>query len=169
MQYIKDPAKFFEVNYDDIVKITLWALNRSTAHDELHDIINSYYIAVVRNRVLDKYDPSRGCTFETYLCLSVRTFIYSFIRPRLKTSKTDYLSTDSLIPYHDPDLTMVTDLQRFKERLTAKERKVLNLLATDHRPHEICKDLHVSNMLISYYRNTIHKKWLEFIDESYCK
>jgi len=162
MFYTKDPSEFFSKNYDELIKIVLWILNRPSEHDTTHELLHSYYVSVVRNHTLDKYDPSRTASFETYMCMSIRSFVYSASKPTVKASKTTHLSEANLLPTHDPDPALMIDLQRFRETLEHREQVILDLLSKDNRPFEACKVLKVSNMTISYYRKRLIDKWKIF-------
>ena len=166
MTYTTDPNKFFEENYDELIKIVLWILNRPIAHDEAHELLHGYYMSVVRNHTLCKYSPQRGASIETYIILNLRCYIYSSIKPTQKTSKTTSLEQQHTLEAPNHDTTIEIDLDRFREQLNEKEKKVFDLLRKGDKPFEACKILHVSNMGVSYYRKKITEKWMIFAHSS---
>jgi DNA-directed RNA polymerase specialized sigma subunit len=166
MIHTTDPKKFFQENYDELLKIVLWILNRPVPHDEAHELLHSYYLSVVRNGTLQKYSSQRGASFETYITLNIRCFIYSSLKPTQKSKKTIFL--EDLYTLEAPlyDTTIEIDLSRFRQQLSDKEKLVFDLLRRGDKPFEACKILHISNMGVSYFRKKITEKWLLF---SHCE
>lgn len=166
MIHTTDPNKFFEKNYDELLKIVLWILNRPVEHDEAHELLHNYYLSVVRNNTLSKYRVDRGASFETFIVLNIKCFIYSAIKPTQKSSKTTSMEQQHTLEVYNPDTTIEIDLDRFRELLNKRERRVFDLLRKGDKPFEACKILHVSNMGVSYYRKKITEKWMIFAHSS---
>lgn len=162
MIHTTDPKRFFERNYDELLKIILWILNRTVPHDEAHELLHSYYLSVVRNNTLQKYSEQRGASLETYITLNIRCFVYSSLKPTQKMKKTTSLEDQKTLAYHTYDSTIEIDLSRFRQQLNDKEKRVFDLLRRGDKPFEACKILKISNMGVSYFRKRITEKWLLF-------
>lgn len=167
MTHTTNPKKFFENNYGELVRICLWILNRPVDHDEVHDLLHEYFLSIVRNNMLKKYDKNRGASFETYICLSLKSFLLSRLRPTVKTTNTVCLDPQMDLSSCDDDRLVEIDLERFRELLTRREQRVFDLLRQDIRPFEACKTLKISAMGISYFRKRITAKWQEFTHNAY--
>lgn len=169
MLYAKTTHEFIEKNYEDLIalsKTRLKFLNEEQIIDYLHDFIAFMY----RTRLISKYDPARGGSFNTFITKS----LYNFYSCKTKGYKfrEDFMVHNEYIldiqrdnSTESPEALIYYSLSQFMGKLSTLEVKILNGLINSKKYAEIGEALGMSKAATGWHVQNIRKKLKNFRKE----
>jgi len=140
---------------------------------ELDDLINEFYVYLLHNRGLEKYESRRAGEF-TYLCVILRSIFFKLVdwSKQAKISKTE-IPVGNYYDFEDVDFfdkCVVSDNNEQTEELRVRFREVVNkmdelnrniieiLLDTPNaKVSRIARKLHINTKVIEERINDIRK------------
>ena len=104
LTYYSDPSDFYiKCNKDISLMFMFFGVKNQ---DQLFDWMQDFYIWIIHNKVLPRFDPSRG-KFSTYMQVQIKNFIW------MKRNKKKPVTEE----YEDWKVVKDNDLQEAKTRI----------------------------------------------------
>ena len=137
MKHTEDLTEFIQ-KYDKDVRLIMLKAAKGRKHKDLDDLTQQLYLAMHKNKVLSRYDSSRGASFSTWMFKNIANFFnsYNVFSNRDKMLR-DSLSLDNssdgspanfheIIPdntHHNQGLVDLTlSLEKYREKLEKSTR-----------------------------------------------
>ena len=130
MKHTEDLTEFIQ-KYDKDVRLIMLKAAKGRKHKDLDDLTQQLYLAMHKNKVLSRYDSSRGASFSTWMFKNIANFfnsynVFSNRDKMLRASLSLATSSDgSPANFHEiiqglVDLTL--SLEKYREKLEKSTR-----------------------------------------------
>lgn len=163
MKFSKDLHEFIQLNPKDIPAMICKSYrNILEQHDSLDDLVNDFYVYVLRSKVIENYDPDRGVKFSTYMYSCLHYFLISKYSKH-KAHYIDFISLDEdlfdgndtnlydLIPVEDDysGIDILETYKKLKKYETGREKTITHSdlflkLCAGYTLKELAKEKNVS-------------------------
>jgi hypothetical protein len=97
MKRVYSVEDFIKYNHKDLLNIILSKFSNCIKYDySLEEMTQDFYCHMVRNKVVEKFDPERKVLFSTYIYTCLRNFCFSFILTKSLKKTDHYFNTVSV-------------------------------------------------------------------------
>lgn len=91
---VKTVEEFYKINHKELIK-SIHYMRKSPSKEDIEEISQNFYLGIIKLKTLEKYDPTAGASFSTYIWKVLKWMVVNNFNQKVKDSHPFEIETSA--------------------------------------------------------------------------